>query len=203
MTCATVGCAQAVKALGLCLRCYQQLPERKARARELRAAWELRNKDKVAVSRQRHKAKHREAIREKDAVYRAVRRDQDSARTRAWYLANREHVAELARKRHEAEPEARRAKKHNRRAKVSLAGGSCSPTEWGKILKRYNHTCPGCGETEEKLTVDHVVPVALGGTSNPDNLQPLCRRCNSRKGKKTVRYEPWGNAQACVGSFPL
>jgi hypothetical protein len=32
-----------------------------------------------------------------------------------------------------------------------------------------------------KLTVDHVTPVALGGTDNPDNLVAACRDCNYGK----------------------
>lgn len=31
------------------------------------------------------------------------------------------------------------------------------------------------------LTVDHVIPKSAGGTDRPDNLQVLCRSCNSRK----------------------
>ena len=29
--------------------------------------------------------------------------------------------------------------------------------------------------------LDHIIPIARGGTSTPDNLQLLCRRCNIRK----------------------
>ena len=35
---------------------------------------------------------------------------------------------------------------------------------------------------ETMITVDHIIPVSKGGTSHRDNLQPLCRTCNSMKG---------------------
>ena len=39
------------------------------------------------------------------------------------------------------------------------------------------------------LTVDHVVPLSLGGGNGIDNIQPLCQNCNSSKGKGTIRYK--------------
>jgi hypothetical protein len=52
-----------------------------------------------------------------------------------------------------------------------------------EVLKRDNHTCRYCGGTapDAVLTVDHVTPVALGGTDNPDNLVAACRDCNAGK----------------------
>jgi 5-methylcytosine-specific restriction endonuclease McrA len=32
--------------------------------------------------------------------------------------------------------------------------------------------------------VDHIMPIILGGTNNPDNLQVTCGPCNMRKGGK-------------------
>lgn len=31
--------------------------------------------------------------------------------------------------------------------------------------------------------IDHIVPVALGGTNEPDNLVVCCTRCNASKGR--------------------
>ena len=48
------------------------------------------------------------------------------------------------------------------------------------VLERDGYVCPYCGRPAD--TVDHVIPVALGGTDTLDNLVAACKRCNSRKG---------------------
>lgn len=52
-----------------------------------------------------------------------------------------------------------------------------------EVLKRDNHTCRYCGGVapDVVLTVDHVVPVALGGSDKPNNLVAACRDCNAGK----------------------
>ena len=52
-----------------------------------------------------------------------------------------------------------------------------------EILRRDNHACRYCGGAapDAKLTVDHVVPVALGGSDEPGNLVTACADCNSGK----------------------
>lgn len=52
-----------------------------------------------------------------------------------------------------------------------------------EVLKRDNHTCRYCGGAapDVKLTVDHVTPVALGGSDAPDNLVAACQDCNAGK----------------------
>ncbi|MBI3542463.1 MAG: HNH endonuclease [Deltaproteobacteria bacterium] len=43
--------------------------------------------------------------------------------------------------------------------------------------------CHYCGRkvSPELLTMDHVVPVARGGTSTPGNIVASCKDCNSKK----------------------
>lgn len=52
-----------------------------------------------------------------------------------------------------------------------------------EILRRDSHTCRYCGAKapDVEITVDHVIPKALGGTDDPSNLVAACRDCNSGK----------------------
>jgi hypothetical protein len=49
------------------------------------------------------------------------------------------------------------------------------------VLKRDHYTCRICKATGVQLEVDHVVPLALGGSDALDNLQTLCFSCNRGK----------------------
>jgi len=53
-------------------------------------------------------------------------------------------------------------------------------TAWKKlrlrILQRDGYECYWCGA--EANTCDHVIPVARGGTDDPENLVAACKRCN-------------------------
>lgn len=52
-----------------------------------------------------------------------------------------------------------------------------------EVLRRDEYTCQYCGETapDMKITVDHVMPVALGGSDFPGNLVAACVDCNAGK----------------------
>lgn len=55
------------------------------------------------------------------------------------------------------------------------------------IFERDGNVCLKC-KSPYDLTVDHIIPVSKGGATTLDNLQTLCRTCNSQKGDKTERY---------------
>jgi hypothetical protein len=52
-----------------------------------------------------------------------------------------------------------------------------------EILRRDGHKCRYCGvpAADARLTVDHVIPVALGGSDEPSNLAAACGDCNGGK----------------------
>lgn len=77
------------------------------------------------------------------------------------------------------------------------------PIAWKEIVNRFDGKCNICGCAVDQTdtwvgsdgrkrygrkypTVDHIVPLKLGGTDTIDNVQLLCKHCNSSKGAKCV-----------------
>jgi len=72
--------------------------------------------------------------------------------------------------------------KARRYAREKGAEGNHTLNEWEGLKKKYNYCCAICGE-RKPLTKDHIIPLSEGGTDYIDNIQPLCRNCNSKKWK--------------------
>ncbi len=51
------------------------------------------------------------------------------------------------------------------------------------VFERDNYCCQSCGKTNEEtqLTIDHIIPLAKGGSNDLSNLQTLCFKCNRAK----------------------
>lgn len=76
---------------------------------------------------------------------------------------------------------------HARRARKQNQGGSYTAQEWRDLCTKYGHVCLCCGE-RKSLTIDHVLPISLGGDNTINNIQPLCLACNLRKHAKHIDY---------------
>jgi 5-methylcytosine-specific restriction endonuclease McrA len=72
--------------------------------------------------------------------------------------------------------------KSRRYARERNAIGSHTLQEWEDLKIEFNNRCAFC-RGKKKLTKDHIIPLSEGGTDYIDNIQPLCRNCNSRKWK--------------------
>ena len=62
------------------------------------------------------------------------------------------------------------------------------------VRQRANGLCEYCHTAEQwqyvPFTMDHILPLAQGGTSTPDNLALACFHCNRRKSALTLVTDP-------------
>jgi 5-methylcytosine-specific restriction enzyme A len=51
------------------------------------------------------------------------------------------------------------------------------------VFQRNNYQCQSCFKTNQEiqLTIDHIIPLAKGGSNDISNLQTLCLQCNTKK----------------------
>jgi 5-methylcytosine-specific restriction endonuclease McrA len=143
--------------------------------REANIKWMKSHKDQIREARRKAYKENPNVFREKTRNWYALHPDEMAKRTRRWRSANPDKGAEYH---------------SNRRAREKGNGGKVTAKEWRDLCERYGNKCLGCGRTGVKLHLDHVVPLVLGGRNVIDNVQPLCKSCNSKKGAKHIDYRP-------------
>lgn len=98
--------------------------------------------------------------------------EEGKAYTRLWRAANSDAVGEHNR---------------NQKAKRRGAAGRHTAEDIRNILGKQKYKCAECKASvrlKAKRQVDHIIPIARGGTNWPSNLQILCAPCNMSKGAK-------------------
>jgi 5-methylcytosine-specific restriction endonuclease McrA len=139
----------------------------------------------------------------KSVEFKAANREHVRAQNRGYYAANPEVAKErqrIYREKYSAihngwkrqNPDARRAHANKRRVLVEQAGPHYTAVEWKAMKVRYDHRCLMCRRQEPtiRLTVDHIVPISQGGLNTIDNIQPLCKSCNSKKHRGIIDLRP-------------
>jgi 5-methylcytosine-specific restriction endonuclease McrA len=121
----------------------------------------------------RYYAEHSDERKEYMTTYDAKHRDEHKAYMAKYYI---EH------------PDRAKTAWIKRRALIAGSEGSFTIEEWLDLLEKYNYMCLCCSRDDAELTIDHVVPLSLGGSNDISNIQPLCLTCNLSKGVRTVDY---------------
>lgn len=149
------------------------------------AAWRIGREDHIAqymvnysaANKSRisaYKAENRERLAKREAEYKAENRERIAAQKAAYRLAN---------------PDKRSADERNRRARKRNAEGRHTADDVARIFENQRGLCANCHAKlfksgKQKFHVDHIVPLARGGSNWPDNLQCLCPSCNMAKKAK-------------------
>ena len=127
-------------------------------------------------------ARHKELT----AKWRAENKEYAKAYSKTHYENNKERSLELSRLWKKNNPNASRVIDHRSRAKRALAEGSYLKSDITALLENQTYRCACCKTSvKKKYTIDHVVPLARGGTNYKENLQILCKSCNSSKNARS------------------
>jgi hypothetical protein len=146
------------------------------------AAWQAANPDKVKASKRKYAAANREKGAIASAAWSSANRDRRRATNRDWAAANRERQRAHSRTWASNNKEARRINEQNRRGRKAEVGGKISKDLPAKLFALQKGRCACCkAPLGDDYHLDHIMPLALGGSNTDDNMQLLRPVCNMQK----------------------
>ena len=190
---------------------YAENPEpHKKRSTDYRHA----NPDKCRESRLRCYVKHAAKRRVEARAYYEANRGRRLKQHRAWLERRRDYALayqraynqanqawkneKLRRKRETMTPEQRNKWAREHPHEVADTAARCRARRQNcprierinrrEVIERDGRTCYLCQRvlTPRDVTLDHVIPLARGGSHTTDNLRVCCMPCNSHKGKRLL-----------------
>lgn len=142
-----------------------------------------------AANRERSNAARRENARKNS--------EREIARRKERYARERTDAIAAAKQWQRDNPEKARARKrrwelnhpeynnNKRAARMDTAEGLFTATDVKRLRASQGNGCAACRAClDDGYHIDHVMPLARGGSNWPDNLQLLCPPCNRRKSSK-------------------
>jgi len=171
-------------------RVREQARQREQGRKAQRAAYRAANAERRKAYNAEYRKKNAAKVKASNDLYRQRLGDLLTERQRQWREANPERYAAIHAAWKKRNVEAMRAAGHRRRCREQDNGGSYTPEEWEALKAFYDYHCLRCGRREPEITlhVDHIRPVSKGGSNDIDNIQPLCRSCNSCKHTRRIDY---------------
>jgi 5-methylcytosine-specific restriction endonuclease McrA len=134
------------------------------------AAYRTANPEKIQATRKAYAEKSKERRAIKNAEWRRRKKDHIAQTAKIWRAAN---------------PEKSRCIVRARRARIRNAEGRHSAEDVQRIFAAQRGKCAHCRiSIKAGYHVDHIQPLARGGSNWPRNLQLLCARCNQTKQAK-------------------
>lgn len=161
--------------------------EIKARVRERYWA----DPERAKAYQARYRADHVEAVAERKHAHYLATREAHHERTRRWKLDNPGRVAQANRRWRRANLD--RHREGERRRTALKRGATVRRIDYASIYERDAWTCQLCEAPVDpslrhpdpmSASIDHIVPLALGGAHVRENVQLAHLRCNISKGAR-------------------
>lgn len=159
------------------------------KCKECSAKYDYENRERIAERKRKYYELNKQRIIDGQADYRAASKDKISIRMRDYYSNKKGEYYLRYLKRRAEKPESIAANARAARARKKNAPGSHSGDDVVSIFEKQLGLCANCHiklvkSGRQKYHVDHIMPLARGGSDWPSNLQCLCPSCNMSKNAK-------------------
>lgn len=143
--------------------------------------------------------KNPEKIKQRKKSYYITNKDKCLDRNRSNYIKNKDKINTLNAKWKKLNPDIVNAYNQKRRSIKKKSGGSFTKYDLKKIFISQMGKCACCDkDISSKYHIDHIKPLAKGGSNWPENIQLLSPACNLQKGTKTFRdFIEWRERKSC------
>ena len=151
-----------------------------------KAKYRAANREKACEGAAKWRADNQDNRREYDTKYRAMYYSSNKDKVREyndkWRAENLDRVRAASSAYQSANLDKYRVYEQNRRARKLESGGKLSKLLTDKLYKLQRGKCACCGlPLGDDFHLDHIMPLARGGSNTDDNIQLLRSRCNRQK----------------------
>lgn len=171
----------------------------KERRQETSREWKARNKNRALESRREWYVENRQWALEYAKKYAAENEAYVRAYNVKWREENRDLYRTIKRQSRVKHAERCRIERANRSARKRGAEGKYGARDIQKLYLEQAGRCATCSKEFPQIGkcrfhIDHIMPLKLGGSNWPHNLQLLCVTCNCRK--RDMHPDKWAEIQA-------
>ena len=104
-----------------------------------------------------------------------------------WVSKNRDRLQEYSRSYYRNNRILMLHHRSNQKARERGYEGILSLDDWKLVLSLTDGQCIACEENAAD-SIDHVLPLVKGGMNTVQNIQPMCIKCNLKKGTRLVDF---------------